>query len=138
MSLSRRALQIAIAIAGVVPVGAGLGGVVLGPRFAGLGAGAPASPSLDSHFRYLSGLLLGIGLVFWWSIPSIERRGALVRALTLVVAAGGLARLYSLARVGPPAMSMRLALLMELVITPLICLWQWRVERAAAVRQALS
>jgi hypothetical protein len=129
---SRRALQISIAIAGLVPVGAGLAGVLMGPALAGLGAhdAAHLAPvSLDSHFRYLSGLLLGIGILFWWAVPSIERRGMLVRALTLIVVIGGLGRALSLVELGEPGSTgMRLALIMELLITPLICLWQHRVE----------
>lgn len=130
---NRHALQIVIAVAGLVPVGAGLAGIVLGPTFAGLGdpLGIPTStdPSLDSHFRYLSGLLLGIGLLFWWAIPTIERRGSLVRALTLIVVAGGLGRAFSLLEVGEPDTGMRLALIMELGVTPLLCLWQFILER---------
>jgi hypothetical protein len=132
-SANRRALQIVIAAAGLVPVGAGLAGVLLGPKFAGLGGplgSGGAGVSLDSHFRYLSGLLLAIGLIFWGAIPTIERQGWLVRALTLIVFVGGLGRAVSLLEVGAPAAGMRLAFLMELVITPLICLWQFRVERA--------
>jgi hypothetical protein len=132
---SRRALQIAIAVAGFVPVGAGLAGVLMGPALAGLGAhdaAQQAAVSLDSHFRYLSGLLLGIGILFWSSIPTIERRGMLVRALTLIVVVGGLGRALSLVELGEPGSeSMRLALIMELLITPLICLWQHQVELQA-------
>jgi hypothetical protein len=132
---NRRALQVAIAVAGIVPVGAGLAGMLMGPSFAGLGAHDAAQPiavSLDSHFRYLSGLLLGVGLVFWWTIPAIERRGQIVRALTLIVVIGGLGRALSLLELGEPGSGgMRLAILMELVVTPLICLWQHQVELQA-------
>jgi hypothetical protein len=129
---NRHALQIAIAVAGLVPVGAGLAGMLMGPALAGLGgheAAALVPVSLDSHFRYLSGLLLGIGILFWWAIPTIERRGALVRALTLIVVIGGLGRALSLIELGEPGSEgMRLAIIMELLVTPLICLWQHRVE----------
>jgi hypothetical protein len=121
-----------IAVAGLVPVGAGLAGIMVGPRMAADWAGPAGDVSLDSHFRYLSGLLLGLGLLFWGAIPTIERRGELVRALTLLVFLGGLSRLASLAAVGAPDLPMRLAFIMELVITPLICLWQWRLEQASA------
>ncbi len=135
---NRKALQIAIGIAGFVPVGAGLSGIILGPALAGLGehgALAAGGVSLDSHFRYLSGLLLAIGLLFWGAIPTIERRGMLVRALTLIVVIGGLGRALSLIELGPPGSEgMRLALIMELVVTPLICLWQRQVELQAQGR----
>ncbi|MEI9890410.1 MAG: DUF4345 domain-containing protein [Caulobacteraceae bacterium] len=140
-SANRRALQIAIAVAGLVPVGAGLAGVLMGPRFAGLGAHgdlAPVSISLDSHFRYLSGLLLAIGLLFWNAIRTIERQGSLVRALTLVVFVGGLSRAVSLLQLGPPDGGMRFGLVMELIVTPLICLWQSRVQAQVRAQAGLS
>jgi hypothetical protein len=128
-STNRHALQAVVAIAGLVPVGAGLAGVLLGPGFTGH---VVAGASLDSHFRYLSGLLLGIGLVFWAAIPTIERQGPMVRALTLIVVVGGLGRAVSVLQAGAPDGGMRLALVMELVVTPLICLWQFNVERGLA------
>ena len=120
---SRRLLQIAVAIAGLVPVSAGLDGVLTGPAM----THAAVNASTDSHFRYLSGLLLGLGLVFWSCIPRIEQRTALVRILTLVVVIGGLARAYSMVQVGLPGTAMRFALIMELLVTPALCLWQSRV-----------
>lgn len=119
-------LQIAVALAGVAPVSAGLAGIVLGPVIAEPGV---VGPSLDSHFRYLSGLLLAIGLAYWALIPAIDRRGDQVRLLTGLVVVGGLGRLVSLWRVGPPDSAMQAALIMELVVTPAICLWQRRLER---------
>ena len=123
MSLERKALQAAVAITGVIPVSAGLVGAIQGAR------GFPAP--LDSHYRYLGGLLLGIGLVFWSLIPGIERRTWGFRALTFVVVVGGLARLYAFTQRGDPG-AMRWALVTELLITPGLCLWQARVAAKAS------
>ena len=121
----KRWLQGAVAIAGVVPVAAGLQGVLRG-----VGRLDPdGSASLDSHYRYLSGLLLGIGLLFWSAIPRIDQKGELVRALTVAVVIGGIGRALSLYQTGLPSAVMRLALIMELVVTPVLCLWQWRLAR---------
>jgi hypothetical protein len=123
----RRLLQAALALAGCVPVLAGGAGTVAGPAML---AGLEAGPTLDSHYRYLSGLLLGIGLIFWAMIPTIERRGAVVRALGLIVVIGGLARLAGLVvEHSAPVVSMRLALVMELLVTPALVIWQARVAR---------
>ena len=122
----RLMLQIAIAIGGFVPVGAGLAGGILGASMIG---GAGGNVSLDSHMRYLSGLLLGIGLAFWEAIPLIEKRTARVRLLTAIVFLGGLLRLVGVIFVATPDGSMLFGLGMELVVTPLICLWQTRIAR---------
>ena len=121
----RRLLQAAIAIGGFVPVGAGLTGALLGCRMTGETHGV----NLDSHVRYLSGLLLGIGLAFWEAIPQIERHGRRVRLLTAIVALGGLMRLVGILSVAVPGPPMLFGLAMELVVTPLICLWQLRIAR---------
>lgn len=113
--LERRLLQAAVAVAGIVPVGAGLAGAL--GRLGG-----------DTHLRYLSGLLLGIGLAFWLSIPTIERRGDVFRLLAGIVVVGGLARLGGGLAMGfGPAVV--LPLVMELGVTPLLALWRERVQR---------
>lgn len=124
-----RALQISVAIGSFVPVAAGLAGVALGPRLAD-GADAVSIP-LDSHFRYLSGLLAGIGFGFWSTLPDILRRGARFRLLTAIVVLGGLGRLISWLRLGAPDAPMIFGLAMELAVTPALALWQARLERAA-------
>ncbi len=115
------ALQVVVGVCGLVPVAAGLGGAVLGLSLVG---DAAAPISADSHFRYLSGLLLAVGLLFWGAIPHIADRTAMVRLLTAIVVAGGLARLYGILTMGQPSPPMLFGLAMELVVTPLICLWQ--------------
>jgi hypothetical protein len=119
------ALRVAVAIGGIVPVAAGGAGVVAGLGM--LGPEPSAFVTLDSHFRYLSGLLLGIGLAFWSTIPRIESRSGRFRLLTLLVVIGGLGRLYALLTTEVPAAPMLFGLAMELVVTPVLCLWQARV-----------
>ena len=115
----KRALQISIAIAGLLPVSAGLWDIAHG--LSGSVGWA------DNHHRYLSGLLLAIGLGFWSAIPEIETRTARMRLLTTLVVIGGLARLLGLALGDAATPLVVTALAMELVVTPLLCLWQIRV-----------
>jgi Domain of unknown function (DUF4345) len=119
-AFERRALQTVILVAGVVPVGGGLWGA--------LGHMATVGAASASEARYLSGLLLGIGLTFWACVPTIERRGAVVRALAAIVMLGGLARLAGAVQTGLPS-SVSLPLVMEIGVTPLVALWRERVER---------
>lgn len=128
-STERRLLQGAILLACLVPLLAGGAGAVGGPAMlAGIDPGQ-ASADLDSHFRYLSGLLLGIGLGFLYCVPAIERRTALFRALGLIVLIGGLARLYSALTLGLPGLGHIFGLAMELGTVPALVLWQARVAR---------
>lgn len=119
-AIERRALQACIAVAGIMPVGGGLWGVLGGMNTVGVTAA--------SHGRYLSGLLLGIGLAFWCSIPTIERRGSVVRTLAFVVFVGGLARVAGVSETGAPG-AVAFPLVMELGVTPALALWRERVQR---------
>jgi hypothetical protein len=127
-SFQRRLLQSAIALGGLVPVLAGLAGVLLGPGL--VDPASDATSSLDSHFRYLSGLLFGIGLAFWSLIPQIEKHAKIFQLLTMIVFIGGLSRLYALMNVGAPDVAMQFGLVMELIVTPLLAVWQWKISRA--------
>lgn len=121
LTAERRWLQAAVLLAICVPIGAGGAGALLGPGFV---ESWVANASQDSHFRYLSGLLLGIGLSFGAAIPHIEAHAARFRLLTLIVFVGGLARLFSLLNTGAPSGGMMFGLAMELAVTPAICVWQ--------------
>lgn len=128
--IERGLFQAAVFLAALVPIAAGTAGVlhgsamIPGARFEGA--------DLESHFRYLSGLLLGIGLAFMVITPRIERNTALFRALCLIVVAGGIARLIGAIEVGIPGMAHRLALIMELGVVPAMVLWVGRIERRSS------
>ncbi|TAJ40063.1 MAG: DUF4345 domain-containing protein [Reyranella sp.] len=114
----RRALQLSIAIAAALPVVSGLWGIV---------HGASDGTRTDNHHRYLSGLLLAIGLGYWSTVPGIEAMGGRLRFLTALVVTGGFARMLGMAlgdAVTPPVIA---ALVMELLVAPLLCLWQVRI-----------
>ena len=128
MARERRLLQQSVAIVATIPVAAGLYGVLFGQAL----TGDAVSISAESHFRYLSGLLLGIGLCFWSTLPSIEIHTGRVRLLTLLVVIGGLSRLIGLALTGLPSLFMLGGLIVELIVAPVLCLWQTRVANRYA------
>jgi len=121
----KRLLQIAIAVAGLIPVTAGMWGGLKGIVMLGYWGDA----AVDSHFRYLSGLLLAIGVAYWTTIPEIERQGARFGLLTVIVVTGGFFRAVGMVIDGSPGPIMTGALIAELTITPLLYLWQLRVAR---------
>lgn len=127
VSHEKRLLQVAVSVLALVPISAGLSGMIAGPDL--LPDAVGASRDLDSHYRYLSGLLAGIGLMYWKTVPNIEREQVIFRTLTLIVIIGGLGRLYALVVTGVPTAVMAGALVMELVVTPSLALWRERVQR---------
>lgn len=121
----RRLIQLVVFIAALVPIAAGAAGVWKGPHMTGV---STPNVDLDSHFRYLSGLLLGIGLTFMFCAARIERQGLLFRALGLIVVVGGLGRLYGASLSGLPGAGHRFGLVMELLVVPALLLWHYRIE----------
>lgn len=106
-----------IRLAAVVPLLAGGAGALTGAGFLAETAG----PATDSHLRYLSGVLLGLGLMALWSAADLSRRWVVFSALCFLVVFGGLARLLGVLLAGPPPLPHLLALVMELGVVP--ALW---------------
>ena len=126
MTSERRLLQMVVAVACAVPILAGLDGVLRGPAIV---SAHDASTDLDSHFRYMSGIFLTMGFGFVSTIRNIERNGRTFRLLGAMVVVGGLARALSWMTVGAPGLSQQFGLVMELVVVPLLLLWQARIAR---------
>ena len=130
--MSRRALQVATGALGVIPV---LTGVLtmLGlsdPIYAA--AGLPAHALLDSNLRFFGGLWLVLGLSLYVLIPRIERETLLFRTLWLMIFAGGVGRLLSMAFAGLPPWPFVGFTVLEIVGAPLFIAWQARLAAAAA------
>jgi hypothetical protein len=114
-----------VAVAAALPVAVGIWGVIHG-----LAAGPGESASMLNHERYLSGLLAAIGLGFWTAIPDIEEKTGRVRLLTSLVVIGGLARLLGVTLGDGLSPATAGPLVMELLVTPMICLMQARLAVA--------
>ena len=125
--MSKRSLQVAMAMLGAVPVITGLISMLgLGdPLYAHLNL--PRDATLDSNMRFFGGAWLGLGLTDWWLVPRIETHTALFRALWLMIALGGLGRLVSLLVVGVPLIPFVGFTALEIVGAPLFIWWQSRL-----------
>ncbi|WP_426128014.1 DUF4345 domain-containing protein [Pararhizobium sp. PWRC1-1] len=127
----RRLLQATIAVLAMLPVFAGLCGVVMGPGF--LGEKTPPT-DLSSHVRFLSGVFLAFGIAWYSCIPAIETKAERIRLLAILTFSGGLARLYSLYVDGVPSAGHVLGLGMELVVVPCLVVWHGRVAALSQSR----
>ena len=131
--MERKLLQIAFAIAGLVLVGFGLAGVFFGANFMDLSGNVV----MDSYIRFLKGMLFAIGLVYWSSIPDIERHGERISLVTLILVLGAVPRLMAVIGHGVPTIGIMVGLAGELIFAPLLWLWQRHVS-GVAQRSALT
>jgi hypothetical protein len=131
--MERKLLQAAFALAGLVLVGFGLAGVFFGANFLDLSGNVV----MDSYIRFLKGMLLAIGLVYWSAIPDIERHGERIALVTFILVLGAVPRLIAVIGHGVPTIGILVSLAGELIAAPLLWLWQRRVA-GVAQRGALT
>jgi len=125
----RRLLQAAVAIGCLSPLVFGMRGMIEGPAMLiGVDPGA-SPPDLESHYRYLSGIFFGLGLILLSCAPRIEACTARLRWTAAAIVIGGTGRLYGLSAGDAPSIAHLIALGAELVLTPSLVLWQARVAR---------
>src|SRR5690348_9807541 len=122
-AMERKLLQIAIALAGLAAAGFGLAGVAVGTSFLGMADDVV----IDSSVRFLKGMTLAIGLIYWSTIPQIERHGERISLVTFILVGGAIARLIAVVRHGVPTTGILLGLTGELIFVPLLWLWQRHV-----------
>jgi len=129
LSAERRLLQGVIAATCTVSLSASITSILQGPGW--LMANDQVATDLDSHFRYMSGLLLAIAIGFLSCMRGIEQKGPRMRMLALIVVVGGLARAYSATVVGMPSWGHVGGLAIELAIVPAVTVWHWSFARRA-------
>jgi hypothetical protein len=131
--MERKLLQIAFALAGLALVAFGLAGVFFGANFTDLSRDVV----MDSYFRFLKGMLLAIGLIYWSSIPEIERHSERISLVTFILVLGAVPRLMVVIGHGVPTNGIVIGLAGELILVPLLWSWQRHVARVA-LRSALT
>src|SRR5258708_19972926 len=116
--MERKLLQIAVAIAGLAGISLGLAGMLFGTMYADLSSDV----ILDSYIRFLKGVLLAIGLIYWSCVSQIERRGDRIALVTFILVFGTLSRLLSVIGNGVPPVGILANLIPGFIFVPLFCL----------------
>ncbi|MEM7124729.1 MAG: DUF4345 domain-containing protein [Chloroflexota bacterium] len=89
---------------------------------------------LDNHYRYLTGAYLAVTFAIWWTLGNIEERVVPFRMVCAAVFIGGVGRVVSIATVGMPESSEYIVgAVIELILVPLLLLWQLRLRQKAGV-----
>jgi hypothetical protein len=127
-AMERKLLQIAIALAGLAAVGFGLAGVLFGTTIMDMSDDILT----DSHVRFLKGMTLAIGFVYWSAIPDIERHSERISLVTFILVGGAVARLMAVVSHGVPTMGLLVSLVGGLIFVPLLWVWQRHVASVAS------
>jgi Domain of unknown function (DUF4345) len=128
--MERKLLQIAFAFAGLALVGFGAAGVFFGANFMDLSGNVV----MDSYVRFLKGMLLAIGLIYWSAIPDIERHSERISVVTFVLVLGAVPRLLAVIGHGVPTIGILIGLGGELIAAPLLWLCHRHVASVAQRR----
>ncbi len=86
------------------------------------------TPEFDSHYRYIAGYYISLGMLALWMIPKIETHRGLFRILCASVFLGGIGRIVSILQVGLPNFMVLLFTAFELCF-PLLLFWQAKLPR---------
>jgi hypothetical protein len=122
----KRGLQITLAVLSVIPILVGTVGIALG-----ISRWLPAdtvTPEFDSHYRYIAGYYVSLGMLALWMIPRIEKHRSLFRIICASVFIGGIGRVFSILQVGLPNSTVLFFTVFELCF-PLFLFWQAKLPR---------
>jgi hypothetical protein len=126
--LERRLLQITLAIVGLVAMLFGLTGVLFGTSLSGVQLGV----TMEGYVRFIKGVLIAAGLIYWSAIPQVEQRSERIAVVTFILVFGAIGRLLAVIGHGFPTVGLMLSLAGELIVVPVIWLWHRRFVRHGA------
>jgi hypothetical protein len=100
--------------------------------------GTTATLLLDADLRFFGAMMVGIGLLFFWTIARVEVLGAVIDILACAVALGAAARIYARITYGNPGTAGTIPIVIESVIPILIILLQYYVAQDAKKSAAIT
>jgi hypothetical protein len=75
-------------------------------------------------------MMIGIGVIFFWTILKAEALAAVIYILACAVAVGAAARIYARIKYGDPGTAGTIPIAIEVVIPILLILFEYRVVKA--------
>jgi uncharacterized protein YjeT (DUF2065 family) len=134
--MKRVLLQIVLALSGLLMFFRfGIPALIFGATGPGpfgnrwLAPGTTATLLLDADLRFLGGMMLGIGLIFFWTIAKLETLGSVIYILASAVAVGAAARIYARIMYGNPGTAGTIPVVIEAVIPIFLILLRYYVGK---------
>lgn len=126
----KRSLQAFLGLFGTAAVLIASLHIVLGPS--AIPGSVPVNATMDSEDRFYATLFAAYGVALLWCIRDIERKSMVVYFLAFTFFIGGVARLVSMAAVGPPNTFFIAMTVLELLIPLFMAFMQSRISKASA------
>lgn len=139
--MSRRLLQIAVSLAalnailgGILYLTMGLDGLSMTGSTLTLDSSDPSWITIDYLFRAVCGIWLGLGLMYAYMVPSIEKHTTWFRFACLSMFLMGVGRLLSVQSLGAGDNPV-FAIVLEFTFPILLVFWQYKVAQKADGRR---
>jgi hypothetical protein len=94
-----------------------------------LAEGTRATLLLDADLRFFGAMMIGIGVIFFWTIWKLEALGSVIYILAGAVALGAGARIYARITFGNPGTPGTIALIIESVIPVFLIVLRYYVGK---------
>jgi hypothetical protein len=75
-----------------------------------------ATPLVDADLRFFGAMMLGLGVIFFWTIGRVEELGPVIYILAGAVGLGAVARVYARIMYGNPGTAGTIPIVLEAVI----------------------
>jgi hypothetical protein len=126
--MNKRNLQIITFILALVPTTTGLIGLtgINDPVYGDLSKSN--NILLDSNLRFFSGIWLGLGIVLFSIIKTIDTQTQIFRIVWGCIFLGGLGRLLSIIFIGTPPIPFICFTILEIVGAPVFIYWQQKIK----------
>jgi hypothetical protein len=138
IKMKRTALQILLTIGGLLMFfrfgGPALVFGATGPGPFGnrwLTEGKTATLLLDADLRFFGAMMLGIGIIFFWTVWRVEALGSVIYIFACAVALGAAARIYACITYGNPGTAGTIPIVIEVTIPILLILLRYFVGKDA-------
>jgi hypothetical protein len=128
----KRAFQVFLILFGIVAIAIALLHIFLGPS--AIPGSIPVNATMDSEDRFYATLFAAYGLALIWCVKDVETKSRTVYFLTATFFLGGLARVVSIAAVGPPNTFFTAMTTLELLLPIYMAFAQFRISKGSDAR----